>query len=1052
MSARPLNAQLKNLARGGIHHRKLRHRVFNLIRSHANHPPVTLSKFLNDKFFKLEGSDWRVLSFDEKDWDALGVIKRESTSNFDAHYVALALGYIEANADRVTGLYQLASNLSEGILGQDVDALERVISEFDEIDRQSLLFFRIISAHFANLTEQLEELLRKTVRSGWAEHRFIYPLIFHALNKPVDSHLEGFLSYVTTGYERDVEKTTLAYLIRDDRNVGISLGARAYIGLACHPFDVCEQLLNYVEFKIVDMSEDRGVAFSIVKKINAIVPSHRSQWLLRLLDPDKPKVTVSNERAFADGRSLAPFPEESRDILAAFLSGEPIPDPDILSPHSELLNSIWRMRCRRYPDSNDFDKAVTYARAWWFCDGGRILYGLLTLLYMFPRRSQEYELRDLLRVIMSVQQVHPVVFTGPSGHLLSHNSMRELWQNNDGQLLEELLSQSILGPYEYLDRLWINSAHLQLRGSQASGRVGEWMEKVADNFPIQPSYLSGVDWSWVQEVINSLRIRPFINRSGFFVMLLKRAEGYQQDSVALRVIAEHFCSDKSIEEFVDWLMVEYGAVSVAFVRYLLTPGDILNLKLAPNRTAALVARINQLQRCVKVYEYSDVLPKELFEKEWQSLSTELLLMSVHSGHFEVPWDTFEKDVSAKHVDLYTTSYVLKAPADTPAVLSDAKVINSYQYRNGVIVEYKYPNKFSPIAALIIAVIDDFIEHPTFGLEVLLSTRFRHDTMRREYALVLSQVANSEIQFVTPTARKDIVKEIQPRVLSNVDRWLNRRMHSTRPDKPDGLFDLLPSQTDLEALIEATSSASGVSEVISIVRQWLQSNLEGQLPEARSRFLAEVSTDVSKAIEVEKEKLISGGEYRTTDVDRVVEVCEAALARKTDSLRDWFECNSDVRRTAIRFSQLVVAAATLFEGLEGGNSLEIDCEMEALDQIELDASVVRACFDMLREIFSNVCKHSHVDHPCVNISLEDSAEGRIVVFRNLTSLDEPMDEIVEGHPYESLNDVIFREGESGRAKIASMTATVAGKPLSISLRRHSGIFEIKSMLWPSDASS
>src|SRR5690606_3774170 len=132
-----------------------------------------------------------------------------------------------------------------------------------------------------------------------------------------------------------------------------------------------------------------------------------------------------------------------------------------------------------------------------------------------------------------------------------------------------------------------------------------------------------------------------------------------------------------------------------------------------------------------------------------------------------------------------------------------------------------------------------LAHPAFGLEMILSTRFRHDTLRRELSAALEAVSEMYIAGVFADERRDIIGAIEAPVLTAADEWLDRRMHTIRPDKPDALFDVIPAPEEMTALAEALPVSEGADRVITEIVGWIRARLDAQLPRAKAVFLAEV---------------------------------------------------------------------------------------------------------------------------------------------------------------------------------------------------------------------
>jgi hypothetical protein len=1035
-----LNNALKNFARGGAKYRYSRHRIFHSVTDSAAGDSAQLSTFLRDKLFRLEREDWVVLSFDEKDWEALERIKSAKFRSYEGHYLSLLFEYIAANSNRVQEMYKKCALISQAARNDDAELFSNATSTFDSVDEQSLLYLRVRAAQFSYSAELLEKHLKPVIRTGWAQTRFLYPLIYHALNAPVESGLDNFLSYVITGYESSVEKIALKFLLRDDLSTNLTLGFKSYLGLLCHPYDACEQILNHAELSLCQKDPNREQAVNLIETIADIAPSARAYSLIRTY---KDTAIVFSQKASPENLMNAHgFEEQEAEIVAKFVDCEVEASASILEGDSYLFAPLIRMRKQKYPTPSDFDHVTLFARQWWFCDSGRLVTSLLTTLYMVTRRETAHELRCILRLVGFLNQLVPFFLMSPSGNLLLQDRYSNLRGGMSAEELEVECDKEIREPDAYSDRVWIKSVHWQAREYQQRLQMRDWLEEMRRHFRVKPAYLTGINWDWLRAVIAQQRLRAFIgNPAGLFVLLLQKIEEQDSRSELLRVTAEDFAEDKDFEEFLDWLIKEYNDQAVAFVRYLLMPDDILLLGLAPNKTAAVTARVNALRRCAREYNYSDILPEELFRREWETLNSTLLLMSVNAGQFEIPWQQFQKDVASKLLDLYTASKAFDLSSELPVLMSEAKTRVPVQFRNGKIQEYQYPNKLVPMASMVFSVIDSFLEHPSFGLEVLLSTRFRHDTMRREFAATIEETSTSIIPSVIPRVVRSIVQEVEEPILDVVDEWLGEYMHSNRPEQPNGLFDVIPNQEQFLTLMDGFDAGSNLDTIIERVSRWLRDRLEEQLPVAAQNFETDIRTAFESRCQELQVKLLSSGNYRDDDVIQTMAALLSNLQRRTNELVSWFDCNSGVERQSLTITELKYAADLLFESFKRKRKYNASLYDNRADKIQVPPEKVRVCFDLLREVFASGVKHSDPRSARIRIAIIQSDDGLALRFSNLTKRQDAASFSIKGHPYKSLSDVVFREGDSGLSKIASMSATMCGAETDIRVHQKNHSFHL-----------
>ena len=621
-------------------------------------------------------------------------------------------------------------------------------------------------------------------------------------------------------------------------------------------------------------------ASDLLKQLHSILPSDRTSSLCKIYWPDLPeRESGAAEQHSAENISRESLPEAA---LAAIDEIVKINEKTPSKPSEAMpkpLAALLRMRREKYPHPDDFDYLTALARNWWFIEAGRLLNGLITSMYLVPRRSSLYEARDIGRLLPFYGDMIPFLAASPSFDDLLSALSRMGWPNEIREAAINQADQEINPAAEYTDRFWIKALHWELRTPARRMQIGVWLATIRREVRLRPAYLSGIDWRWVEKLIVDSRLRPFIgNAAGIYVLLLLKVEERERRSEALRVAAEPLIEGKNLREFVEWLIEEYGHEAVGFARYLLNPEDLLLWDLAPNMTAALAGRITALTMCVRKFGFGEVLPETLFEQEWNTLTSSLLLMSVNAGQFEIPWAIFTKEAAERQIDLYTAAHSLE-PTDEGSVLSETRAATPYRFRNGKTVTYSYQAKYHPVVNLILAVVEDFLQHPSFGLEVLLSTRFRHDTMRREFVAVFTKLADQDIPSVFRQEQISIIKRMQPPLLAVIDDWLAEFMNSQRPDKPNGMFDIIPSPDDLLEIVQSLRPAEGIEKLIACLSSWLELKLESQLPPARQKFEADMTISLGVKLDETRLAILESQEFRASDVEIVIAAARAALLQR-----------------------------------------------------------------------------------------------------------------------------------------------------------------------------
>ncbi|MCP5381356.1 MAG: hypothetical protein H6912_03225 [Kordiimonadaceae bacterium] len=1031
---------LKNIIRGGEQYRYIRNQIYANVSATTTEIQLDLNAYLREKLLKLRKTDWVALSFGEKDWKNLKEIRRAPNAHVEAFYLELLISYITENSEIVQKMYDQGLRISSAILDSDEEKLVKEVSSFSKSNTQSLFAFKTLCAAITP-SEESRNFLKEKFKTEWLRKRFFFPLLHHTLNNPSEQYLDSFLAYVTTGDEDDSERATIRFLLRDEAFSDENLIFKSYIALLCHPYDACEIILNHIEMEYCQHSCINSSMNKILKKLSKSIKSTRVNSILSM--------TMNEELGFdgePDCRNLVDkygFSNTAVSKISAIISTK---EYQIIGQPSntEPLELLAQMRANKYPTTDEYNTILSLARKWHFLDAGKILISILNSLFLLPRRDYFWETREILRLIQYIGKCCPFIACSPSG-LVSYE--RKLFIPANLQQFKVECDEYILDSEIYNDRMWINATHWYLYESERNLRVGDWLHGVRKKIRIAPLFLTGIKWSWIDQIIKEIRLGPFLgNPDAYYALLLMQIEEQERDPTVLRTAMEPQTKGKTVDQVVDWLIQEYGEEASAFVRYFLTPHILILSRLAPNETAAIVGRVNALDKCFRQFRSNKYISESLFLEESRVLTTSILLKKVKDGQFEIPWEIFKKDVYQNQKDLYeTTNSLIQFDGKTP-LLTDAMVFTPHMFVNGQLVEYKLKNSLWPHAHLILTIIDDFLQHPSFGLEVLLSTRFRHDTFRREVMRIVQETKDVIIPGVSIDTQDKLVNFLCTSISTNTKTWLNNRVQSLNSEKPKGLFNLVPNQDELKALVEKVDSSDQFEKVIDTLLDWLKTKLDHQLDYAKSIFESEFDSKLIHGMDLSKAELVKSESFRLSDIEDVHNALVNALKRKTKELAQWFTSGNANQWHPLSFLEVKTTADGVFEGYNFSSYIN---ENNTLFNRMISPEKVRLSFNLLCEVFENVNKNATGN--CKKVRIKPFKKGKTIglIFSNLAHNSESKKFGVEGKKYKSEDEELFHEGNSGLSKIASLAATLIDEDTEIFVLKKLRSFHLLVPFWTGD---
>lgn len=1043
MTANTASRLLWAIAREGETYHRARFRTFTRLRAHDNSTADALPDGMARRFLSLK-LGWQVLDFTDRDWTSLKGLK-QSTIELDETYLNICLSYISVNAERVRNLMRIHDSCSDVMLGDNEEKIIGILGSIDTIDEQSIFIMKLQG--YVKSTEddsQFVDYIRNSKNSGWVRRRLLYPIVYHVVNTPTEDYIDTFLSYMLPQDDTGgVERAAVRHILRDDLDFEVSLAYRCYMALMAHPFDAFESLVNFAEMEFCSDGGMSDLTQRLVDYLATLFPGSRADRLLsqvrgwqRCDDGEWPSIGKLHE-----------LPGNLHDVIIRFTDCTASAPDESGLPTNEW-KAICRMRWSRYPDPADFDLVSSFSRSWNFMEAGRLFAALMMSMYMVPRQPALSERRHLIRLHRFAGRTTPYLWAAPRGQWLMRKQMSAggQWLGADlraGIELDKQLNSE--------GRTWFQGVHWQLEKAERLGRVREWLSLVRKYFPIRPQYLTGIDWQWVDRVLPIARIAPFRQSpDGAYALLLRDIQEQQRDTTLLRTSIEPLRRNLSCSDFIDNLINEYGASSVAFVRFFLTPENIMLLSLAPNMTAALSERISALERCATEFKFSELLTEDQLRQEQQTLTSALMLMNVNANQFDIPWDSFKRDATNRQRDNFETHIALKLGNKTNAIINDHTVLYAHRFPNGQVKNFSLSSMWSTLAVVVLGTINAFMDHPTYGIEAILSTRFRHDTMRREFVFAFSELERSHIPGVVPAEQRELIGELSDALLAELDRWLFTHVQTIRPGFDRAFFDFSPEPEELNALVLSLRSAEAIDEVLEAVISWLTSRLEEQLAIARKDFVENLPTLFAAAVAKRASELQKETVSDPLIIGRVASAVSGAASRRVESLVEWFKMPGQGAQASLSFAEIAAAVEGRYERFVIDGRLTISTTESPETSAELGPDKVRFYFDLVSEVVQNAVKYSNKDKARVRLSPFKDGKTWGIVFSSSAARDQPKSIAISGNPYLSLSDALFREGNSGLEKIAALSASIVGQEITITARRGRAGFHLAVPLRVSDS--
>lgn len=1035
-----INIAVANSLRGN---NPMSHAILALHRAIMAHPSQIIddiSPLISKNAFDIPDSGFgRSLDIQHGNLLQIEKLSKVQHRNVDINYLKLATRYIIHNQPRVQTWIDMDHQVSALMLSGSMEEVRDLILALSPVDQQSLSTMKLYAALHSLSDELIKEYLDANLTSHWTQNRLLYPLIYYSTNLPDAHSLDQMLDHafppVVTG---PAEKILTKFLLEPWRSDAGPLAFRCYVALLSHPYDALEYVTGDLERLCAERQPFDTEYLQQFELLAAEFPRHRISKLTAVARGTKLKYTSKPTEIFG-----IDFPKKSKvsAVLNQILDVNSRSHPKT-NPGNAMLGVLIHSRWNRYPDPVKFDELYTYARRFPMLASGRLVRFLATSLFLFQRQEPERERLDLLSGIVITGSLNPFLLSGPQGHNCVVTGRFPSIEDSSKLLVSISRSFSRIKGTR-ADRVWIKVANWSVAVHQQEGRIAEWMARSREVFPIwiHPRYLSGLDWHWFSRIIKAIGVAELVGKTdAIYILFMRQLEEFRRESLILRISIEPIAKKApTLADFRRWLFAELGNDSGPFVRYVLTADTIQKLKLTGNYVASISYRIALLEECIREYKFLDnVLEEKDLAREQDNLTAALSRMSVGARQFEIGWANLAEDAGMRTADAYAVYETISKALAIDAG-ANVKRSSSYQFSNGTTADYEAKNRDWPLVLVIGGVLDTFLTHPTSGIEAILSVRIRHDALRREFAAAVQQVATGAVVGVRPDKTREIVKSFEPEIYKEVQRWIDLHMHAARKSKSMAFFDFIPTKQEMANLVEQAKGMP-LDDIIEQIFDWVRPKLDNHLKTARTSLVGDLREGLEKRVVGVASSLLSKRKD-IAEVQRLADAIRATIARRCRDLQEWFKVPDGSRIHSLTLAEVMNAAGQRFSHeLAQGRLLwrKID---PLIAQRVLTPEQIRHSYDLLSEVSHNALKRSGVSQTTIRISRMMRKTGEVVVLSNLCVASETYTDLIDGHPYLSVHDSLFREGNSGLKKIASLAATLIKSPAQIEVIRRRRSFHL-----------
>lgn len=146
-------------------------------------------------------------------------------------------------------------------------------------------------------------------------------------------------------------------------------------------------------------------------------------------------------------------------------------------------------------------------------------------------------------------------------------------------------------------------------------------------------------------------------------------------------------------------------------------------------------------------------------------------------------------------------------------------------------------------------------------------------------------------------------------------------------------------------------------------------------------------------------------------------------------------------STLTLQEIYLAVQSRFVKTAGGNQIAFGELPKGYGGKVVLPAHIRHMYDLLSEIAQNAVKHSGQTRTRLRFWMREYAGNSLLIASNICPEGKHEEIEITGHPYETLHDSLFGEGNTGCKKIAYLTASIMRTPLTTRVRRRSKSFHV-----------
>ena len=327
----------------------------------------------------------------------------------------------------------------------------------------------------------------------------------------------------------------------------------------------------------------------------------------------------------------------------------------------------------------------------------------------------------------------------------------------------------------------------------------------------------------------------------------------------------------------------------------------------------------------------------------------------------------------------------------------------------LLLRYAFEDPLKILRYLLLTVFNEYAANSRFGLDVYLSTRIRHGTLKghlrsplEDHRLMCQRSGGhyqdqphwvqriSEVSAASELGLLKAIKDFSQNIDEDIAQLNSRHLRLRSEENPEGWFDMSPLEVDLTRADEFLGQQQpAFAEFLNLAFNGLNSILERQLEQVQDQLRFALRQRWTRRLRDLREatQVVTSGQLRS-EFDAAIAAAQVAVDLAIDRVASWFALSAAQENPDYSVGLAIDIASRSIDNCFGSSVLTVQSNED--EGPLLRGRTLASLVDMFFILFENIVKHAKEEASAAVADVAVSRKDRFYTIIVGNSLDADFD--------------------------------------------------------------